>query len=272
MRRLRWFCALLIGGLVALSSVPGSAQDKTAPEAKKVDLDPKKTDTKKTEPEAKKVDPDPKKTEPEPKKVDPDPKKVDSTSVPRGFRMYLVADGRFELKDERYRVGKLHDPVTEYGLKTVIGVFVRGIPKEGNDPVVAVMKRQQELAKKYEAQRLAGFVAFLALKKDFAADDDRYKQIAEVSAIAKGAETPLLSIGLAELTIAKEGGDAEGAVQTPPQVAAWDIGPEDAITIVFYHRFKIVKRWKFPVERPPTEADLKDISDTVDAFMHRSKK
>ena len=59
--------------------------------------------------------------------------------MPGAFRMYLVADGRYDVKDDKNRVGKLHDAVTEYGLSTTIGVFVRGVPKDMDDPAVAVL-------------------------------------------------------------------------------------------------------------------------------------
>src|SRR6266508_6342646 len=58
-------------------------------------------------------------------KADPQPK---SGAVARGFRMYLVTDARYEKTEERNRVGKLHDPVTEHGLFPVIAVFSRTIP------------------------------------------------------------------------------------------------------------------------------------------------
>jgi hypothetical protein len=291
MRRLHWLCGAILCAILAAISSPGSAQDKTDPEPKKAVADPKKAepDPKKTEPEPKKTEPEPKKTEPEPKKTEPEPKKSTPTvmgTVPRGFRMYLIHDGRFENTttatslvdekripptDDRIRIGKLHDPVTEYGLSTVIAVFARGVPADGSDPIVAVIKKQQELATKYRSQRIAAFTAFLALKKDFAADDDRDARMKEIAAIAKGAEVPLVSIGLAEATIARDDDAKDGAGKIAPQVAAWGIKAEDAITIVLYHRFKIEKRWAFPADRPPTEADLKDLSDAVDALMARLK-
>ena len=192
-----------------------------------------------------------------------------SAEVPSGFRMYLVADGRFPAKDDRNREGKLHDPVTEYGLGTVIAVIVRGVPKDGADPVVAVMKKQQELAAKYRMQRLGAWVAFLALSKDFPADDDRDKRIQETHTLAKAADVPLLSIGVSEATVAAGDGAKEGATQAPKQVKEWQIGPDDAVTIVVYHRFKIVKRWKFTADKPPGEADLKDLADVVDTLMKK---
>ncbi len=92
-------------------------------------------------------------------------------AVPRGFRMYLVADGRFNLKDEKYRIGKLHDPVTEYGLKMVLGVFVRGVPAKdeakGDDPAVVVMRKQQELATRWRIRAPLRFHNFLGVEERF---------------------------------------------------------------------------------------------------------
>lgn len=199
-------------------------------------------------------------------------------AIPRGFRMYLVSDGRYgppELstavleegrkapKDERNRVGKLHDPVTEIGLYTTIGVFVRGIPKE-DSPVIAVVKKQQELAEKYLTRRLGAFLAILALTKDFPADDARDLYIPEIAALAKGLNTPRVQIGLAEATL-------EGGV-VPPQVEAWQIGADDQITIVLYHRFKFYKRWTFKANMQPTDKELKELEDEVAAIMTKVRE
>lgn len=212
-------------------------------------------------------------------KQDPAPKEQ---SVPGGFRMLLLADGRFSeektaagvYKDERNRLGKLHDPVTEYGLNSAIAVFVRGLPKDETSPAVALMKLQQQLVERHRAKRLAGFVAFLGMPRDLTADatDNLLaQQIDAVQKIAKGANVPLVSIGLAEATVPAGENAKEGAEKPTAQVAAWGIGPEDAITVVVYHRLKIVKRWKFTADKPPTADDLKDIAAVVDAVMGRKK-
>jgi len=184
-------------------------------------------------------------------------------AVPRGFRMYLVSDGRFDLKNENNRVGKLHDPVTAYGLYTTIGVFVRGVPTKADDPAIEVLKKEQELAAKWRDYRLGAFMAFLTLTKDFNADDDRDTRITEISNLAKGANAPLVSVGMAEATL--EGGGV------PPQVEAWKLGEEDVITIVLYHRFKEVKRWSFKMDAPPTAADLDALAKEVNGVLGRKK-
>ena len=199
--------------------------------------------------------------------------KASSNDVPRGFRMYLIADGRFDeeakdpakkaplkkAKDIRNRVGNLHDPVTEFGLNTVVGVFARAIPKKEDDPAFVVLKAQQALARKYRSQRLGAFMAFLALTKDFAEDDARFDRIKEIDEGTKPALATLVEIGLAEGTL------ADG--MPPAQVKEWGIGADDEIVIVLYHRFHIVKRWQFKADAPPTEKDLQDLADAVAAII-----
>lgn len=258
MRRLRWLCGAVLFGLLSTATVFGVALGQAGNE-------------KKPEPDPKKDAPEPKKDAPEPKKLDLDSKEAPSAeklTVPRGFRMYM---GRFDIKSDPGQVGRLFDPVTHYGLNSVLGVFVRGIPKDVTDPSIPLIKKQEKIVEDYRPQRMGGFVAFLALKKDFAADDDRDALIAQVLKIAKSAEVPKLSVGLSEQTVAKEGDEKDGAAQTPPQVSAWGIAPEDAITVVFYDRLKIVKRWKFSADHPPGEAEIKEINDAVDEFMKRYK-
>lgn len=230
MSRLRGFCgATLIGVVVAFGS---SAQEKAEPKAK-------------------------------------------DTSIARGYRMYLVADARFgepELatalidpkrptpKDERNRVGKVHDPVTEYGLFSVLGVWSRTIPTTKDDPVVKLIEHVETLAKRYETKRLGAFVAFLGLKKGIEDDDDRDKRMAEIGNVAKNLK--LMQAGLAE--------------EQSAQNAAWqlDAKNEDGtfknqITVVLYHRFKVIARWDFPTGSPPTDADLEKITTAVEGLLGR---
>ena len=197
-------------------------------------------------------------------KADPASKQA---AVPGGFRMYLVADGRYDVKDDKNRVGKLHDAVTEYGLNTTIGVFIRGVPKEMDDPAIAVLKKQQDLAMKYRAKRLAAFAVFLALTKDYADDDSRDTRITEIGNLAKGANVPLVSIGLAEATIV----DKDDVVKASKQVTDWSIGNDDSITIVLYHRLKIIKRWKFAADKPPNDKEFQELADDVDKILGKMR-
>ena len=203
-------------------------------------------------------------------KVDPQPK---DTSIPRGFRMYFVNDTRYgapevatKLIDPkraiategRNRVGKLHDPVTEHGLFSVIGVWSRTIPTTKEEPVVKLLERVEEVTKKYQLKRMGAFAAFLGLKKEFEEDDDRDKRMAEIANLSK--DFKFLQTGLAEETSAQNtawGLDAKNE----------DMSWKNQITVVLYHRFKIVGRWEFATDKPPTEADLDKIAAAVDVLM-----
>jgi hypothetical protein len=193
--------------------------------------------------------------------------------IPRGFRMFLVADGRFDVKDERNRTGKLHDPVAEYGLDTVVASFIRGVPKDASDPAFLVLKKQQELCEKYRAQKLEAFASLLALDKDFAADRDddvREKVIGAARKLAQTVKTPQVEIGVAE-GVLTEGAGKDEVKKAPPQLTAWGIDADDAITIIVYHRFKVVKRWKFAADKPPTDADLKEVEAAVHSVLGRKR-
>lgn len=186
--------------------------------------------------------------------------KPEKSAIPRGYRVYLVTDSRYDSKDVRNRVGKLHDPVTEHGLFTVLGVWCRSIPTTKDDPLVKVAARVESLANSYEQKKLGAFVAFMVLKKDFEDDDDRYSRMTEISNLSK--DWKLLQAGLSE--------------QTSAQNAAWqldakneDMTFKNQITVVLYNRFKVEKRWDFTAEKPPTDADLKEIDDAVEALLGR---
>ncbi len=186
--------------------------------------------------------------------------KPNDKAVPGGFRIFLVIDGRFEKDNDRNRVGKLHDPVTEHGLFAVLAVFSRNIPAAKDDPVVKLIERQEELAKKYENKKLGAFAAFLAARKNFEDDDDRKKYEAEIANISRNFK--FVQTGYAE--------------QQSAQNAAWqlDAKNEDGtfknhVTVVIYNRLKIVARWDFPAGQALTDADLDKITAAVDVLMGR---
>ncbi len=192
-------------------------------------------------------------------------------SVPGIFRMYLVYDKRFEKGDERNREEKLHDPVDEHGLFTVVAVFSRHIPKEMEDPLYAVMARQEKLATAYKTRRMGAFVGFLSLERDFADDETREPLARQIKDVGDAAKYKQLALSLAQATKVPEGAEPESKENLEPatQVAKWGIKPEHDITIIVYNRFNIIKRMWFTKEKPPTEEDLKVIAATVDEVMAR---
>jgi hypothetical protein len=194
--------------------------------------------------------------------------------ITMGFRAYVIAEPRFPPDDVRNPVGKsLRNPVdlvTEHALEPTIAVLSRTIPADVAQPMGSIVKKLDALqeVKEYKAKRLGAFVVFLALKDEFRKDETRDARIKEIEAFASGIMAKHTTIALAEAT---ETPDGTNAPLVPAQVQAMGIGPEDDTMIVFYDRLHVIKRWKFPASKPPTEEDLKAIDDAVAKQLGKKK-
>src|SRR5205814_421399 len=136
------------------------------------------------------------------------------------------------------------------------------IPADANHPLAAVVKKLDELieVKEYKAHRLGAYLVFLALQNEFRKDETRDARIKEVAQFVSGVMPKHVTVGLAERTETPDGAEQP---LVPAQVTAMGIGPEDDLVIVFYWKFHVQKRWKFPAGKPPTEEDLKAIDAEV---------
>lgn len=207
-------------------------------------------------------------------KVDPAaPAKADDITL--GFKAYVIAEPRFPPDDVRNPVGKKPrnpvDLVTEHGLAPVVAVFSRAIPADANAPLAAVVKKLDTLAddKDYKARRLGTFLVFLSLQNEFRKDPMVDAKAREISQFVVGVKPTKTTIAMAEATETPDGTEQP---LVPAQVTAFGIGAEDDLVIVFYYKFTVIKRWKFKVSTPPTEADLTALGDEVAKLLSPKKK
>lgn len=192
--------------------------------------------------------------------------------IATGFRAFVVAEPRFPKEDVRNPAGKRArnpvDLVTEHGLEPVIAVFARTIPADATHPLAPLVQKLDALqaVKEYKADRLGAFLVFLALKDEFRKDETRDARIKEIEQFVAGVMPKRTTIALAEATATEDGNNQP---LVPAQVAAMGIGPEDDIVIIFYNNLHVVKRWKFPASKPPTDEDLKAIEAEVAKTLGR---
>ena len=184
-------------------------------------------------------------------------------AIPDTFRVFVAADDRFPADSVRNRTGKLHCFVCEHGLAPVTAVFTRADPAKAADGPVGVLAKQLDgVVRKYRPNNAAAFVAFLSLSGEYPDDDRevgegkarvaaRIKEAEAVKALADQLKVPGVPFGL--------------AAGKSPQTEAWGIQKGDDLVVVVYRRLKVVKRWSFPADQPPTEADLKAIGDAAEA-------
>ncbi len=179
-----------------------------------------------------------------------DDKKADDKApaaepVPASFRAFIVSDERFDPKNVRNRTAKMHDLVTDNGLNPVVAVFARTVPAGEDAPLAKLVKQLNAYVQKYRASRAAAFVQFLTLEKEYPEDETRAEKAAAVKALAEQLKATLVPFAI--------------AAGKSPTTEAWKIGEGDDLTVIVYHRMKLVKKWGFSADKPPTEDDIKEI-------------
>jgi hypothetical protein len=182
----------------------------------------------------------------------------DDRPVPGTFRSFIVADPRTDLKDPRNRTNMMHDLVTESGLNPTVAVFARSTPATDDAPVASLVRQLDSLAQKYRADRFGAFVIFLTLGDEYPKDTQRDERAKEVRDLAEQLKVPNVPFGLAAA-------DSEA-------VKAWGLQAGDDITVVLFDRLKVVRRWTFSAEKPPSEDDIKAIAATVENQLRPQKK
>ena len=148
--------------------------------------------------------------------------------VPGPFRSFIVTDFRTDpVKDARNRTAKMHDLVTENGLNPVLAVFTRTTPEKADVPLARLILRANSLVSQFKADRLGAFVVFLTLTKEYPEDDQRKAKADAVDGFSKQVKASGVPFGLAA-----GAGDA---------AKKFDLKDGQDLTVVFYHRMKVVK-------------------------------
>ena len=184
-----------------------------------------------------------------------EPAAKDGTTVPGTFRSFIVSDKRTDAKDPLNRTDKLHCLVCENNLNPVVAIFARSQPQGAEDPLAKLTVELKKLlaVEGNKAKNLAGFVIFVTLDKEFQSDDKRDQ-------LASAIKTWGNAIGADRVVLGLTG-------QTSEAVKAWNLNKEDDITVVLYHRMKLVQKpWTFG-EGKMTGADIKAIIAATEAEL-----
>ncbi|MCU0703382.1 MAG: hypothetical protein MUF18_05260 [Fimbriiglobus sp.] len=155
------------------------------------------------------------------------PKAADPT--PGTFRSFIVLDQRTDPKDPKGRrnvTGFQHDLIVANDLNPTVAVFARSAkPDESLNKLTAKLK---ELATTYKPLDFGAYLFFPVLDKTYT-DDAKAKATAdELKKWAEGVPVGPVVVGLGE--------------KESDQTKAWKL-PDTGVSIVFYHKHKVVKRW-----------------------------
>lgn len=186
------------------------------------------------------------------------PVAIKGGDVPSAFRAFLVWDKRFDAKDVRNRTDKPHCLVCANGLNPMVAVFAPKIPTDPADPLVALLKDLDQAALDRKEASLAATVSFLVLPDELQFDKARDKFVDEAKAMADQSKLRVVPVGLAE--------------KKSKATAAWklDDGKAESVTVVFYHRLRVVERWTFE-DGKPSDADRKAILDAIEKEVPAKK-
>ncbi len=217
-------------------------------------------------------------------------------AVPASFRSYIVVDKRTydgepkivqdavnkeifkhvyvkePKRDPKNRTEKMHDLVSDNALNPTLAVFSRSAPKADDALAKLTLELRRVLrTEKYKARNFGAYIVFLTLDKEFQLDAKRDE--ADIAIVDWGNEVgkdnppaidPIskkkLPGGIEGVVLGLTGKDSEA-------VKAWEIGANDDVTVILYHRLKVVKRWTFEAGKfnddevkaviEATEAELK---------------
>jgi hypothetical protein len=187
----------------------------------------------------------------QPKPADPPPAK-DPNAVPGTFRAYIVLDQRTPLpKDpkepqdpkapkeptagtegKRNVTGFQHDLIVANELNPTVAVFARTPAAKADEPVAVFVGRLKELAAAYKSLDFGTYLFFPVLDKPYTDDP---KAAATGEALRKWAEG--VAVGPVVVGLCEKASD---------QTKAWKLPDDQGVTVVFYHRLKVVKRWDLP--------------------------
>lgn len=170
--------------------------------------------------------------------------------MPGPFRVFVVSDDRFDAKSPHGRAGKMHCFVCEAELNPTVAVFARS-QATADAPAVKIASALNELVDKNRAGRFGTFVTFLTLAKDYPEEEGRDKKADEVKAVAAQVKTTGVPFGLA----------AGKSAATD----LYGLQESDDITILFFDRMKVIQKWTFAADKPPTADDLKSLVEAVKA-------
>jgi len=194
------------------------------------------------------------------------PVETKTTLIPQGLRSFIVLDNRFTGKDDpvtnRNRKGKIHCPICEFGLNPAILVIARKVPTDAKDPLIDLVVQLDRLGKTYKSSRFGVATVFLSLEKNFEDDDYRDRKIAEAEKPFADAKLESSMIGITEATVAEEGQPV-----VSPAVKAFNIGENDAVTVILYNRLKVLDRWTFTADQPITDDQTKTITVAVKKLL-----
>ncbi len=190
---------------------------------------------------------------------EPEPKPAkDANTIPSTFRSFVVLDKRTDAKDPLNRTNKIHCLVCENNLNPVVAVFARSQPTREAGVDDPLSKLTVGLAKlltvdKYKAQNFASFVIFATLDKEFQSDDKRDLYAAAIKTWGEATGVGGVVLGLTG--------------QTSDAVKNWNLEKDNDITVVLYHRMKMVQKpWTF-AEGKMTDADVKAILAAAEAEL-----
>ena len=196
---------------------------------------------------------------PEPKPgEEPKPAAKDANAIPSTFRSFIVLDKRTDAKDPLNRTNKIHCLVCENNLNPVVAVFARSQPTKDAGADDSLTKLTVGLAKlvaldKSKAQNFAAFAIFPTLDKEFQSDDKR-------DLFAAAIRTWGEAIGVGGVVLGLTGQSSEA-------VKNWNLEKDNDITVVLYHRMKMVQKpWTFG-EGKMTDADVKAILTATEAEL-----
>ncbi len=174
-------------------------------------------------------------------------------SVPGVFRSFIVADERFEKGSPRNRDNKMHCLVCDNSLNPVVAVFARTVPEKTDSGLAKLLTQLDQLVIDYRGERFGAFAIFLTLGKEYPEEDARDAKVKPVRDLFEGLKK--------NSTLARAGNVPFGLAAGKSEMTdAWKLQETEDVTVVLYHRMKILNQWTFTADKPISDDEIKTIT------------
>lgn len=160
------------------------------------------------------------------------------------------------------RAQHFHDFVTEYGLHPTVAVIALQPPTSPQDALAVLLQKLDGMAGANKDAKFGAFAIFLNLDKPFYEDKDREKKIADVDGVAKQLSLANVWLGL---SFPDEKSVKDYGIVTRDDPV--NMIKKHQVTVLVYHKQKVVKRFVFTEDKKLDEAAIRDICQAAEKML-----
>lgn len=167
--------------------------------------------------------------------------------------------------------GRPHCLVNGFGFRPVVLVFASEPAEEHKAALTSILEKTQGLVDKYSKEDLKAFVVFLSLDAKNALFDPKNADAFKLTGdLAREAEARAALLKRLEDWAGKTK-DLVVTMVPPPEPKAYNLNDKAAVTVLLYHRYKVLDNFAFS-EKDLTPEALGPMFEKLESSMAEVKK